>query len=369
MALIELEIILIAIVVASACAIPGVFLILRKMALMSDAISHAILLGIVLAFFVIKDIQSPILILGASIAGILTVALTELVIKTNRIKEDAAIGFIFPIFFSIGVILISKFAGDVHLDTDAVLLGEMAFAPFERFYIHDIALGPKSLWVMGTILLLNLTFIGLFYKELKIATFDKALSKSLGFSPLLLHYGLMFLVSITAVGAFDAVGSILVVALMITPPATAYLLTESLSKMIGLSVFIGMISAVTGYGLAGLLDASIAGSMATMTGVIFLLAFIFSPNRGVYVQLVRQRQQKLTFASHMLTVQLFDHEGQKEEAWENTVSNMIYHMGWSPKFAKQVTAVAIQNKLITRQKDHLTLTPLGRETAKTAMTL
>ena len=213
----QIEIQIIAAVVAVACALPGVFLVLRRMALMSDAISHAILLGIVLAFFVTEDLASPLLIVAAAITGVITVALVELLHGTGLVREDAAIGIVFPALFSGGVILISRYAGSVHLDTDAVLLGELAFAPFERLSVLGYSL-PKSLWVMGGILLINLIFITLFYKELKLATFDAGLAAALGFSPVLVHYGLMTLVSVTAVGAFDAVGSILVVALMIAPP-------------------------------------------------------------------------------------------------------------------------------------------------------
>jgi len=152
----QLEIQLIAAVVAVTCALPGVFLILRRMAMMSDAISHAILLGIVLAFFITKDLSSPFLVIAATLTGVLTVSLVELVNRTKLVREDASIGIVFPVLFSIGVILISRYAGDIHLDTDAVLLGELAFAPFNRLVILGYDIGPKSLYVMGGILLLNL---------------------------------------------------------------------------------------------------------------------------------------------------------------------------------------------------------------------
>ena len=273
-----LEIQLIAAVVAVACVLPGVFLVLRRMAMMSDAISHAILLGIVLAFFVTADLTSPLLIIAAAATGVLTVSLVELLNRTRLIHEDAAIGITFPALFSIGVILIARYAGDVHLDTDAVLLGELAFAPFNRLKLFGHDVGPRALWVMGAILGINVVFIRSFYKELKLATFDANLAATLGFSPALIHYGLMTLVSITAVGAFDAVGSILVVALMIAPPATAYLLTDRLSRMIGLSSLIGVASAIAGYWFAHYQDASIAGSMGLMTGS-FLLPWLFYLHR------------------------------------------------------------------------------------------
>ena len=139
----ELQIMGIGIVLVLACVIPGVFLVLRGMSLMSDAISHASLLGIVVVFFLIQELSSPLLVVGASIAGILTVALTEWLISTQRVKKDAAIGLVFPVFFSIGVILITKFAGNVHLDSDCVLFGEIAFAPFERMVLFSVDIvGP-----------------------------------------------------------------------------------------------------------------------------------------------------------------------------------------------------------------------------------
>ena len=289
----SVEIQIIAALVAMACSLPGVFLILRKMAMMSDAIGHAILPGIVIAFLLTGTLNSPWLILGAALSGMATVVLVEMVRKTGLLKEDAAIGIVFPALFSLGVVLIARFAGDVHLDVDAVLLGELAFAPFDRVVLfgQDI---PKALFVMSMILVMNTVFITLFYKELKISTFDAALAGSLGFAPTVLHYVLMSLVSITAVGAFDAVGSILVVALMVAPPAAAYLLTHRLGLMLVWSVLLGCVSAVGGYWIARVLDASIAGSMATTAGLVFTLVLLVAPQRGLLSQ---QRKQK-RHASH-----------------------------------------------------------------------
>jgi len=275
----SLEIQLIAVLVAVACALPGVFLILRGMAMMSDAISHAILPGIVIAFLITGNLSSGWLILGAGLSGVLTVALVEVLRTTGLLKEDAAIGIVFPALFSLGVVLIAVFAGDVHLDTDAVLLGELAFAPFDRHVILGREV-PRAAVVMAIILVINAAFITLFYKELKMSTFDAALASSFGFAPSVLHYGLMALVSTTAVGAFDAVGSILVVALMVAPPAAAYLLTRRLSSMLVWSALIGCLVAVWGYWMARLLDASIAGSMATMAGILFVIVLAFAPSRS-----------------------------------------------------------------------------------------
>ncbi len=360
----SLEIMILATLVATACAIPGVFLVLRRVALMSDAISHAILLGIVLAFFVVKDISSPWLIIAAAVTGLITVSLTELIIHTRKLKEDAAIGLVFPLLFSMGVILISHYAGDVHLDTQCVLFGEIAFSPFDRLSFHDIDMGPRGIWVMSVVLLLNLAFVGLFYKELKIATFDPGLATVLGFYPIFIHYALMSLTSITAVGAFDSVGSILVVAMMITPPAAAYLLTDRLSRMLILSIFFGTMSALSGYWVAQRIDASIAGSMALMSGVIFLIVFIFAPERGLLARMFFKRWRRWDFATQMLAIHLLQAEITHADATEHVVSHMYHHMLWDPEFTSEVIAQGLEDGLIKKFGEKLTLTPYGREKAK-----
>jgi manganese/zinc/iron transport system permease protein len=364
---IVLEIQLVAIVVAVACALPGVFLVLRRMALMSDAISHTVLLGIVLAFFITHDITSPLLILGAAAVGVATVALVELVKRTGLVREDASIGLVFPALFSIAVVLIARHAGSVHLDTDAVLLGEIAFTPFRRLEIGGLDLGPRTLWVMSAVLLLNLAAIGLFYKELKLATFDPALAAALGFSPVLIQYAFMSLVSVTAVGAFDAVGSILVVALMIAPPATAYLLSDRLPRVLALSAGSGALAAVSGFWVAWYLDASIAGCMASAAGLLFLLAFLFAPERGIVSVMRRRERQRWEFARLMLAIHLLHHEGgaAPEESHEGHLSE---HLRWTPATARRVVREAEGAALIVRHAGgQLTLTDSGREAARRGM--
>jgi len=367
MTLPQLEIQLVAIVVAVACALPGVFLILRRMAMMSDAISHAILPGIVVGFFVTEHLGSPLLIVAAALTGLLTVALVELIERTKRVKEDAAIGIVFPVLFSIGVILIARYAGGIHLDTDAVLLGELAFAPFNRFAAFGVDLGPRALWVMGAALGLNALFLALFYKELKLSTFDAGLAATLGFMPGVLHYALMSLISVTAVSAFDAVGSILVVALMVGPPATAYLLTDRLGLMIGLSASVGAVSAVTGYWLAYALDASIAGAMATMAGIVFGAAVVFAPKRGLVAQWRRRHQQRWRFAEQMLTIHLLQHENTPGAERECRVAHLQEHLGWKVSFAEQVVKRSSRHGTIERQNGYLRLTDEGRTVAQHAL--
>lgn len=353
----QIEIQLIAMVVAIACAIPGVFLVLRKMALISDAISHSILPGIVIGFFITQDLNSPLLIALAAVTGVITVVLVEWIQKTGLVKEDTAIGLVFPALFSIGVILIAKNANDVHLDVDAVLLGELAFAPFDRLMMSGMDMGPKSLWIMGVILLVTLLLLLLFYKELKVSTFDVGLSAAMGISPIVMHYGLMSVSSVTVVGAFDAVGAILVVALMITPAATAYLITSNLKKMLLISVGIGIFSAIGGYWLAHLLDASISGSMTTVLAVVFLMVYLFAPGKGLIAVLYRQRQQRTEVSLITFLLHLNNHS----EENERHINHLQEHINWQKVRSKTVLNLAERNNMITIDNDVVSLTKKGKD--------
>lgn len=288
------QITLVAIVVSIMCALPGVFLVLRGVTMVSDAITHTVLLGIILAFFVVHDLRSPFLMIGATLMGVLTVWAIEALQNTKLLSNDAAIGLVFPLFFSIAVILITRFAHNIHLDEDTVLMGELGFAAFRRLTLFGMTLPlPRALWTSSFILLINALFIGLFYKELKVTTFDSAFAAAIGFAPVWIHYGLMALVSLTAVEAFDSVGSILVVGFMVGPGLTGYLMTHKLHVMIAWAVGMSVVNSVIGVRLAYNLDASFAGMIAVVTGVTTLITFIFSPKKGlIKAHLVRKREQK-----------------------------------------------------------------------------
>lgn len=412
--------------VAISGALLGTFLFLRQMSLTTDAISHTILLGIVVSFLVMTgwlglepDLSSPLLILGAAGAGLLTVVLTEAIQRTGLVKADAALGLAFPLLFAVSIILVSRYAEDVHLDVDSVTVGEIGVtwanthsvciegcdpvtitadspsAAVARTCVNCVTEGisprspsaifeetcsncgtytaaqayaqgltetapalmfiPKALLTMSVITLINLAFVGLFYKELKLATFDSALAKSLGLRPGLLHYGLMALVSVTAVGAFDAVGAILVVAFFVIPPATAYLLTQRLSRMLGIAALLGAAAAYTGYDLArgnllGIIDmngvlvwldgviglggyttwnVSISASMVMMMFIFLLLAWVFAPQRGLIAGMIRRRSQSLRFTDQIVLRHVANHQGQADEALELAVNTLHEHFRWS----------------------------------------
>jgi manganese/zinc/iron transport system permease protein len=280
----------IALLCSLACVLPGTFLMLRGVALMSDAISHAILPGIVVMFLVVKQLNSPWLLIGASCAGLATVILTECIVQTKRLKKDTAIGLVFPLFFSIGVILISLYTRTIHLDVDMVLLGELAFAPFDRFLFFSYDLGPSALWMMGGIALCNALCIGLFYKELVLATFDQTFACVIGYHPRGIYYALMTLTSITAVGAFNVVGSIVVVALMLVPPAAAYLITQQVHTLIITSVMFAVSATLLGCSIAQYADVSLAGSIAVANGLIFFIVLILAPGTGILSTVLRRRK-------------------------------------------------------------------------------
>ena len=269
----NLTIQLIAILISISCSLLGVFLVLKSMSMLTDTISHTVLLGIVLSFFVVHDLSSPFLIVGATLVGLFTVYLVELLKNTNLIKEDAAIAVVLSILFSIAVILISKYTANIHLDIDAVLLGELAFAPFYKIEIFGMNI-VKGILTSGIILILNIIFISTFFKELKISTFDKTLASVLGLFPTLVHYLLMTLVSVTAVVSFDAVGATLMISFMIGPAATAYLVAKNLKAMIFYSILVGCLSSIIGFHLARFLDVSISGSIAVVIGLIFFITLI-----------------------------------------------------------------------------------------------
>lgn len=362
--IIQLEIQVIAVIVAVACALPGVFLVLRKMALISDAISHSILFGIVLAYFLIMDLSSPILLIGAALTGLLVVILIELLKRTRLVREDAAIGLVFPALFSIGVLLISLFAGNVHLDIDIVLYGELVLAPTDRLSYNEYDLGPKILYVMGTILIINLLFITLFYKELKLSTFDMGLYTALGFSSIFINYGLVSIVSLTAVGAFDAVGSILVVALMIAPPATAYLITDRLSTMIIISALIGAISGIAGYWISHWINASIAGSITVMTGIFFLFAYFFSPQQGILIQAIKRFKNKEEFSLKLLLVHISNHQNTPEFHKECNREELYQHLHWESDYTQKMVRQAIKKHWVREENKLLYLTENGEVIAK-----
>lgn len=273
-------ILLTATLVGLSCGLMGVFLILRKTAMMADAISHTVLLGIVVAYIVTKEVTGPAMLIGGIIAGLFTAFFVQWLHSLN-VQHDASIGIVFTSLFAIGVILISTSVGNVHLDVQHALMGEITFIPFHTITLPYIGPIPQATALLLLVFFVVLVSIIAFYKEWKITSFDPALAASLGIPVLLMHYLFMGLVSVTTVASFDAVGAIMVVAMLITPAASAYLWTDKLVTMLVLSGLFGALSAIIGYYIAAWIDTSISGSMAFTTGLLFMISFLFSPTHGV----------------------------------------------------------------------------------------
>lgn len=267
--------------VASSCAILGCFLLLRKMAMVGDAISHAVLPGIVLAYLISQSRESIPVLIGAALFGVLITILIEALHKSGKMQMDAAIGLSFTWLFSLGIILISAFAGQVDLDQECVLYGEIDFVSLDTIIIRGLDIGPRTVWILGFLLVMILLLVILGYKGLMLTAFDEVYAATLGVSTAFWHYSLMSAVSVTTVLSFESVGAILVVAFLVGPASTAYLLTNQLKRMLILSVIVGILAAIGGYYLAVFLNASIAGGMATMIGLIFVLAFLLAPRQGI----------------------------------------------------------------------------------------
>jgi ABC-type Mn2+/Zn2+ transport systems, permease components len=236
--------------------------------------------GIAIAFLMSGTRDSIFMLLGAAAFGFIAVFLIEM-FRSGGVQSDASIGVVFTALFAVGVVLISLNARNIDLDLDCVLFGEIAYVQWSTLEIGGADLGPKAVWLLGFTLVVILLVISLFYKQFKLTSFDPALAAALGIPVALFHYVLMGLVSMASVSSFESVGAILVVGLLIIPPAAAYLLTDRLGLMLVISVAVGIVSSIAGYGAAVALDASIAGCMVCAAGVLFAAAFLLSPKHGL----------------------------------------------------------------------------------------
>jgi manganese/zinc/iron transport system permease protein len=356
--LIEFNIILIASLTSVACAIAGVFLVLRRMSLMSDAISHAVLPGIIVAFLLLKDRTSPMLILGAALSGLLLVYLTELIYKTKLVKEDAAIGLVFPAMFSIGVILITQFLSSVHFHEHSVLVGDINLSAINLIEVFGFKI-PKNIPVLLGLLVLNLSFIIVFFKELKITTFDPGLAAAFGFSPILMHYLFMGLISITAVASFDTAGSILVIALMIAPAASAYLLTDNLKFMFVIAAIIGVISSISGFYFSYWLNSTPSGGIAFMTGVLFLISYLFSPKYGIISKILNRKKHRDEFFIKVLLIHIKNHQKSTTFVNENAIANIHQQIKWEKTFTDNVINLCLKRNYLLLENGMLILSNFG----------
>ncbi len=264
-------IILTASLVAINCALLGSFMVLRKMSMVGDAISHAVLPGIVVAYYFSGDKTSVLLLLGATMTGVLTAVIIEFLSKKAKIQGDASIGITYTLLFAIGMIMISGWMqGNVDIDMECVLYGDVAFINLDKIIVdQNLYIGPRAFYIeiVGFIIIILSVTFG--YKGFQLLSFNEDYAKSLGVKTTKWHYFMMGLVSLTTVVSFEVVGAILVVGFLIIPPATAQLLSNKLKQMMLLSCLFGIIAVIIGYFLALYLDVSITGTMVSVSGLIF----------------------------------------------------------------------------------------------------
>jgi manganese/zinc/iron transport system permease protein len=274
---------------AMACALPGVFLVLTRQSMLGDAISHGVLPGVAIAFLMTGSREPWAMLLGAVIAGLLTGLMSQVVRRVGNVEDGASMGVVFCFLFALGLILVRMAADRVDLDPDCVLYGSI------ETVVVDVSTVPHVVIVSAMMLAFNALVIALFYKELRIAAFDPALADTLGFSSMFLRQMLTVLTSVTTVMAFESVGSILVIAMLVAPPAAALLLSRRLSTVIGLALLFAAISAPLGHVLAisafpavagtlfrapQITSTSSAGMMAVAVGLIFLASLVAAAVRS-----------------------------------------------------------------------------------------
>lgn len=346
---------------ALTCSLIGSFLVLRRLSMVSDAISHSVLLGIVLAFFLTRDLDSPFLVIGAAAFGLLTVFAIESLSATGLVKNDDAVGIVFPLFFAIAVILITKFARNVHIDTDVVLMGEVILAPLNTISFFG-QLVPKALVYSGAMLMINLLFIIIFFKELKVSTFDADFATISGFSSAILFYALMSLVSLTSVVSFDTVGAILVISFLITPGASAYLITKNLKTMLLVTVIYAFVNSLLGYHLAMTLNVSMSGMTATVAGASFLLTVLFN-REGLITAFFTRLKNKKIIKYYLVIMHIGNHKGKINEKAELGIDSIHHHLNWTKEESNGKIKWLRERGWIEldRNKSIYVLTPEGEE--------
>lgn len=369
---IDTQIVVVGALAAMSCALLGVYLVLRKMSMMGDAISHAVLPGLALAFLITGTRDAVWMLLGAAMVGVLTAALVEWIHGAGRVEAGASMGIVFTVLFAVGLILIREAADHVDLDPDCVLFGAIELTPLDRITLWGLEL-PRAVLSVGPALAINALFVLLFYKELKLASFDPALATALGFSARAVHYLLMTLVAVTTVAAFESVGSILVIAMLIVPPATAHLLTDRLGVMIALSLLVAAASALLGHvgaltipvwlGLGGV-SIQTAGLISVAAGLLFMLALLLGPRYG----LLSRARQRLSFAigtarEDLLAALLRREEREPDSAPPTARALLRLAAPYAPLVGRLALAGLRTRRMVARTARGVRLTPLGRKHA------
>ncbi len=336
--MIEFWTLAIAAVTALACALSGSFLVLKREALVSEGLAHAVLPGIVIAYALIGDRTSPLLLVGAAAMGLVMVLVVQAIRRTGMVDSTASLGVVFPALFSVGVLLTSMDLAGTYFHADCIIEGNLALAPLDRLELGGRDLGPRAFWSVSAALLLVLGFVLLLFKELKLLTFDPELAASLGFRPNRVHMAWLAVVSFTVVASFEAAGSILVVALMIAPPAAAVLWVDDVRHVLGLAGVFALASAFAGHELGMALDIAPAGPMATSAGVLFLASLALAP-RGILMKGRAHREVLARLEIDLVAARLRPGSARDQESVRG-------ELGWPPHRFEAVVARGVSGSAL-----------------------
>ncbi len=361
---------------ALGCGVLGNFLVLRKLSLMGDAISHSVLPGLVIAFLIASTRNPLVMFTGAAMAGVVTVVLVEVIKKYGRVEPGAAMGVVFSILFALGVLLIERAAvRHIDLDADCVLHGQLETLVWygapdrfaELFHVATLHEIPRQVRVLFLMAVGAFLFVGFFFKELRIAAFDPSLATTQGFHAGLMHYLLMIFVAAATVASFEAVGSILVIAMLVCPAATARLMTDRLQTQIAWSVLISLVCGIGGYIAATAIPAlfgkdaiNAAGMMSIVAGALFTLAIIASPRHGLIMRMIRRRALAMRVASDDVLAAIF----RAKETGKNSVSVASLNTLLVGRAVGPAISSIVRNGLVNRADDQLSLTESGNEVAQ-----
>ena len=365
-------VVLVGILCCMACALPGNFLVLRKQSMMGDAISHAVLPGLAMAFLITGSRDSNVMFIGGAVVGVCTALFSSWIARWGKVESGAAMGVVFTILFALGLVLIVQAADYIDLDPGCVLYGEIdQVALLEPvLFVQGFGL-PKPALTCGFFWLVNLLMIVTFFKELLISSFDPALSNTLGYSSGLINNIFMVLVACTIVAAFEVVGSILVIAMLVVPPAAAYLLTDRLGVMIALSQIIALLAAVFGYLGAALLPpmigfsgTSTAGMMTVSAGLLFVLAFLVGPQHGLIARLLRRFKLTMRILCEDVVCLIYKMEERGLEPQRTQVFELLQRQMGCRRFSLNLAALALRRRgMLAAPSGVFKLTGTGTERA------
>lgn len=358
---------------AMSCALLGNFLVLRRMSMMGDAISHAVLPGLAAAFLLTSSRGSLAMLAGAAVVGVLTAVFTEWIRAAGKVDEGASMGVVFTVLFAAGLILIRQAADRVDLDPDCVLYGAIEFVALDMRTVLGIEV-PRAAITIGATLAVNVLFVLLFFKELRITSFDPMLATTLGLNARFMHYALMTLVAVTTVTSFESVGSILVIAMLIVPAAAAQLLTERLSTMIVVSLALAAGSALLGHGAALLVpgwfgfageSASTAGMIGVVAGLLFALAMLAAPRQGLISRALHRAALSIRIAREDLLGLLYRLEERGDTAPVSAAAISGARGAGASAWAQRLAIRALlRDGQFAAAGGAFTLTPAGRAAAR-----